>query len=133
MKTRSGFVSNSSSSSFVVAASLPIDSCSHCGRKSVTPEDVEMGGGRYSSDEIRVKVKTIEEAEAFFREHFELDDDPEYAEDGDQERFDEAMAKTREAVKEGYNCIIDISVPYGDSSYELLKKILKVKVIYSFN
>ena len=68
MKTRSGFVSNSSSTSFVIALAPDISTpCPHCGRRSVLREafaDADMYSDTgIDSDDLGHIVRTIGECD----------------------------------------------------------------------
>jgi hypothetical protein len=102
MKRRSGFVSNSSSSSFIVAVKRDTDVCKHCGRGG---EDL---------------LKTIEAMLSGCESEIDRrgsDDVIKYIKDGwfDEKESEKIVKSIEEKASEGYE-VVSISVDYNDES-----------------
>ena len=61
MKTRNGFVSNSSSSSFIIALKKNNAPCPHCGRKDPDFLDMVENSSIYNEDDNRIDTRETEE------------------------------------------------------------------------
>jgi len=80
MKTRNGFVSNSSSSSFIIAVKTALNKCDCCGRSDPNIiKLIEQYRNNYDSDETRIDAMGFErvmEHEYDHRWAYRVNDDP---------------------------------------------------------
>ena len=111
MKTRTGFVSNSSSSSFIVAVKKS-DKCPHCGRTDPDFIDlIETIGG--SSDGYECTKLRARGAEQVFqrieKENFE------WCDDAEKKAWEKRFGDWLKAEEKGY-AIADIEISYHDEA-----------------
>lgn len=120
MKTRSGFVSNSSSSSFIIAIKPSV--CQHCGNGSpfygllqsllTRTTDYSDDSCAHTVDEVLIQLeKDIAECENFIRKH------PEYAGGSTQNEIDgirKEMETIREIQSGGEWQVYKLCISYSD-------------------
>lgn len=111
MKTRHGFVSNSSSSSFILIVDKG-DECPHCKRKDVNFIDfVERVSDYNSSDSTRLYAKTADKVIEYVNNqilYYRCDDEVENKKIG--KTWDKIFKKVKKAESDGKEvCFVSIS------------------------
>lgn len=115
MKTRNGFVSNSSSSSFIIEVLRPTETCSHCGIKELDIVDLIKKHSSHRNpwpDDTHVSPLSKEELIE------ELEEEKECYEEGQiKKELDEAIQKIRSTS----NPVYKLNISHGEYGYaELL-------------
>ncbi len=119
MKIRNGFVSNSSSSSFLVAVKKT-DKCPTCGQ---SPLDVYELLGTGGCDESRVSSRGKKAILDEIKEWFEFDEDP-----------NGLLKKVTDWDEDIDGELGMISIAYGSESlYELIKNLSNVTILEDLN
>ncbi len=125
MKIRTGFVSNSSSSSFIIATKKS-DKCPHCGRSDLNLIDlIEAIGSRADdSEQTRLRAKGVENVIAHIKKDY-LD----YCSSDEKKRWKELFKTLEIADKKGY-AIAEIEISYHDeSTNNMLQDLRKRKAL----
>ena len=114
MKIRTGFVSNSSSSSFIVMIKSKSKPCPHCGRKD---------------PDILSQIKKLGERNDDYMAIEGKDDILEYVRDwvDDINEVREALSKLKDT-----DCVAYITVPRGSNEDSEMRCMEDVKVLFSF-
>jgi hypothetical protein len=125
MKIRNGFVSNSSSSSFILHVKN-VKPCKHCGNKGADISQIFKNGNRYSDNEVGLELldqkKFIKERE---------DDCTEDELKNPNTWLNKLKAKLKK-VKSGK--LYEISIPYGsDSVLDLVNHMPGVTILEDLN
>lgn len=135
MKIRNGFVSNSSSSSYIIAFKMG-DPCEHCGRKD--PDVLSfIGKNEYSYGDSTVKAYNLQETFEMLKNDYNLNSDyNELDEDYKQARVESFIEFARVVAKiakyaDNYQ-IAFINVAYSDSVNNILKIFNNVEIIEAF-
>jgi len=126
MKSRNGFVSNSSSSSFLIAYTKPIK-CKVCGRQDTTIEDVFINESRiYDSDKTCIHMSgNRQEVLDFINEQWCYGEET-YEDYEDYVEWNEEMKKHR-----GHKfAIVRISY-YDERTKEILDRMSNVTILGS--
>jgi len=113
MKTRIGFVSNSSSASFVVALKTEEKPCAHCGRSDPNFLDiVEAIGARFGGDSECTQLH--ERGSENLRRYVERQiNEDEWRDDTEKKQWKEIVEFTEKAEKKGYT-VARIEISYHD-------------------
>jgi hypothetical protein len=69
MKTRTGFVSNSSSSSFIILVNKNKDVCSHCGRRDPEILDIIENAGGDCCDDTQLRARGADAIERYYSDN----------------------------------------------------------------
>lgn len=127
MKIRNGFVSNSSSSSYVIAIKVTNEACPHCGRKDPDFLDVIDRAEGYDSDRSHVNAKGIENV----IEYWKTDKASWFDEDGCKEIL-KKLEKYKYDVTDW--TVADIQICYHDDTLKTIFNNMRssgnLKVIY---
>jgi len=119
MKIRSGFVSNSSSSSFLVVFPQP-EKCEHCGRSNLDVFDIIESKEKDSYGRTCIEASNFEETVSMLKEWFEIG--TKY-EDSQAKRQYEKYKKKLDTYKEkGYNIAIVEINDHDDKTRTLIDK-----------
>ena len=116
MKTRSGFVSNSSSASFIVAVKKN-EKCPTCGRSDVDFLDlVEAMGTNADYEDTELKARGAQEIWNRWKK-----DILQYSDDEQKKRYTDLFGLMQEAEQKGYK-VGEVEISYHDSSTENLMR-----------
>ena len=133
MKTRFGFVSNSSSSSYVVAV-FKKDKCPHCGRTDPNFLDIVEAIGARSSGEsecTQLHERGTKEIERYLVEGLKMD---EWRLPEEITEWEDVLVVSKKAEKKGYE-VARIEISYHDNAsiemMNLLEATGAVKVLWS--
>ncbi len=128
MKIRAGFVSNSSSSSYILAYKQG-NTCAHCGRSDIDVAAVFRDKTRDYGDDTYIRAEGVQAVIEKLKEEYE--DEISYSRDTEEDReykqrqfvkFASHSSKIAKFVDQGYN-IMYINVAYSDG--ELFESLLK--------
>lgn len=130
MKTRQGFVSNSSSSSFIVGLKVDSTECPHCHRKDANFFDRLEALGERTWDESRMKARGVDDVLAQLKEYYTTPD-PE-----DMETYNRLAKEAVELSHRGFE-IGSVEISYHDDDlndeFRALRETGKVKIILDRN
>ena len=113
MKIRNGFVSNSSSSSFVIAYKKADKTpCKTCGRSDID-DFVELVRKSENDGDSNVNAEGLEEVLKSLEEQLE------WTSDERKGRIKDVMKKLKKLVKEGYE-VADVSISYHNETLNTL-------------
>lgn len=116
MKIRNGFVSNSSSSSYVIAYTEP-EKCPHCGRADINIIDLIGKGGYDTSVGPLGYDDVVEELKSWF----------------DDDKTNNIITEMNELNNSEYNFAI-VYISYHDETLtELIENIPTIKILHSSN
>ena len=101
MKRRNGFVSNSSSTSFIIAINSDTNKCKHCGRESIDIVKLIEKHSSYDTEITNVGYKDV------------LEDIKEYSDWLGMEEFNDLLSKIKQAHRKNKK-IIQLNVSYHD-------------------
>lgn len=108
MKVRQGFVSNSSSSSFIISINKS-EECPHCKRKDSSFIDfIERLQDDYSGDSTKVHATTADRIIEYINDSYGL-----YLDDADKKKWESVFRKIKKAEKNGKE-VAFISISYHD-------------------
>lgn len=111
MKIRSGFVSNSSSSSYVIAYLDNEDVCKHCGRSDPSIESLFSDERSYQEEYSAMYAKGKDEVVEELRDMFQVGE--EYGDDEQTARFIKYSGMVVDKVEEGWE-VAYTRIPYSD-------------------
>ena len=119
MKLRNGFVSNSSSASFIVAVKQG-EKCPHCGRTDVDFLDlVEAMGSKADSEDTELKARGSEQIWGRLTK-----DVLQYCGEEEKKKFEKIFGLMLTAEEKGYK-VGEVEISYHDPSTENLMNDLK--------
>lgn len=128
MKTRQGFVSNSSSSSFIVGLKVDSTECPHCHRKDANFFDRLEALGDRTWDESRVRARGVDKVLAQLKDY--------YYGSGDTETYQRLSAEVVSLSHAGWE-VGSVDISYHDEAlndeFRALRDAGKVKVILDNN
>ena len=108
MKTRNGFVSNSSSSSFIIAIKKTNIPCPHCGRKDPDFLDMVENSSIYNEDDNRIDARETEETLKYIE-----DNEKGWVEAEEYKKIEDGLSKNKNNKE--WN-IVDITLSNHDTS-----------------
>jgi len=117
MKVRRGFVSNSSSSSFIIAVK-PTENCPHCGRGDINVLDM-IKKVAYNDDDTEIYAEGIDEVSSYMLDRYSFD-----AEDAKE------LEEVKKLAKENYK-VAGIRISYHNDTIRKLLDSPNIKIISS--
>ena len=135
MKIRQGFVSNSSSSSFIIAISKESsEKCEHCGRGGTSLLKFftdDFGGSYYGNDDSVLNATGYYDIERTILDYYVCEDDKDYTLNNEDisDGYREGMKKAKQAEKEG-KTVLYITLDYHDILGKFFLNDPDVEVLY---
>ena len=132
MKTRTGFVSNSSSSSFLIAEKpASKDICPHCGRSDLQESILDMID-KCNDGNNQVIARGTEDTLKYFDDR--IKDEQEYAKkEGIKPKVtweQDLLDKTKQAAEDGYDISYVGISDHDDMIHYVMKTSKSIKVLY---
>ena len=128
MKTRQGFVSNSSSSSFIVGLKIDSVECPHCHHKDANFFDLLEVLGERDWDDSRLRARGVDKVLEQLKGYYGSDDDTETY----QRLADEVVSLSQAGWEVG-----SVEISYHDEAlndeFRALRETGKVKIILDNN